>query len=289
MPRDRILNFYISARKREMAAAGMGIHGLVAQAVQVEGWEVRLHDKADPAIGPGYHLIDNLAVLAPHCLVLRLCHMEPFYRIEATNDRWNWEVVGQEFVPRPGAEWFLKYWQGRLFKDLPIKAGGYIFMPLQGKLTERRHFQAMSPIEMIAATLQADPDRQVRATLHPKESYGPEELAALQQFGGRFDVVDQPSMPLLAGCDYVVTQNSAMAFSGYFARKPAVLFAEIDFHHIAGSVPKLGVARAFRVANRPQPFASYLHWFLRDQAISAGSDDCATKIVARLRSHGWPI
>ena len=145
MPHDRILNFYISARKREMAAAGMGIHGLVAQAVQVEGWEVRLHDKADPAIGPGYHLIDNLAVLAPHCLVLRLCHMEPFYRIEATNDRWNWEVVGQEFVPRPGAEWFLKYWQGRLFKDLPIKAGGYIFMPLQGKLTERRHFQAMSP------------------------------------------------------------------------------------------------------------------------------------------------
>ena len=289
MARDRILNFYLSARKREMVAAGTGIHGLVAQAVQAEGWAVQLHDKADPAIGPGYHLIDNLAVLTPHCLVLRRCHMEPFYRIEATNDRWNWDVVDQKFVPRPGAEWFLKYWQKQIFKDLPMASGGYIFMPLQGKLLERRHFQALSPIEMIEATLQADPKREVRATLHPKESYGPEELAALHQFGDRFEVSDQPSMPLLAGCDYVVTQNSAMAFTGYFARKPAVLFAEIDFHHIAGSVPRLGVDEAFRVATRPQPFASYLHWFLRDQAISAWSEDCMAKIVARLRGLGWPI
>ena len=50
----------------------------------------------------------------------------------------------------------------------------------------------------------------------------------------------------LAACDLVVTQNSAVAFNGYFFHKPAVLFAEIDFHHIAASVPRLGVAAAFR-------------------------------------------
>ena len=80
-----------------------------------------------------------------------------------------------------------------------------------------------------------------------------------------------------------------MAFAGYFARKPTVLFAEFDFHHIAGSVPRLGADAAFRLATRPQPFASNLHWFLRDQTISAGSEDCMAKIVARLRGLGWPI
>ena len=210
-------------------------------------------------------------------------------RIEATNDRWHWEVVDQKFQPRPGSEWFLNYWQQRIFDGLTITEGGYIFMPLQGKLLERRHFQARSPVDMIAATLQADPTRRILATLHPKESYSAEELAALQSFGPRFELRTQPSKPLLAGCDYVVTENSALAFSGFFARKPAVLFAEIDFHHIAGSVPRLGVAEAFRVVTRPQSYAGYLHWFLRDRAISAWSEDCKTKIVARMRGLGWPI
>lgn len=289
MPPDRILNFYLDARKRDMLAAGKGIYGLIAQAVEAEGWTVTPHDRADPVTGPGHHLVDNDAVLAPCCLVLRLCHMEPFYRIEATNDRWHWEVVDQKFQPRPGSEWFLNYWQQRIFDGLTITEGGYIFMPLQGKLLERRHFQARSPVDMIAATLQADPTRRILATLHPKESYSAEELAALQSFGPRFELRTQPSKPLLAGCDYVVTENSALAFSGFFARKPAVLFAEIDFHHIAGSVPRLGVAEAFRVVTRPQSYAGYLHWFLRDRAISAWSEDCKTKIVARMRGLGWPI
>ena len=289
MPTDRTLNFYLSPHKQEMAAAGKGIHGIIAQVVQEAGWALHLRDHLDTVIGPGYHLVENLAVLAPNCLTLRRCHMDPFYRIESTNDRWQWDVALKTFEPFSGAEWFRKYWQERIFKGLPITSGGYIFMPLQGKLLGRFHFQALNPVEMIEATLRADPKRRILATLHPKETYSPEELAALKTFGKRFEVLAQPSLPLLAGCDYVVTENSAMAFSGFFARKPAVLFAEIDFHHIAGSVPRQGVSEAFQVVDRPRDFASYLHWFLRDNAISAWSDDCAEKVVARLRSHGWPI
>lgn len=289
MRRDRILNFYLSPQKRRNASAGTGIHGLVAQAVQAQGWELRLREKLEPPSGPGYHLVENLAVTAPNCLTLRKCHIEPFYRIEATNDRWDWEVVDKPFSPRPGAEWFLKYWQKRLYKDLAITQEGHIFMPLQGKLLERRHFQAKSPIDMIAATLEADPDRPILATLHPKESYDAEEMQALRRFGSRFQLCTTPSLPLLASCDYVVTENSALAFIGYFARKPAVLFAEIDFHHIAGSVPRLGLAEAFATARMPQPFASYLHWFLRENAISAWSEDAKPRILARLAQHGWPM
>lgn len=289
MSRDPILNFYLSAHKRDAALRGKGIHGLIAQAVQESGWELRLHEKYAPTTGPGYHLVENLPVVTPHCLTLRLCHIEPFYRIESTNDRWDWDIVDQVFQPGPAAEWFLRYWQDRLFKNAPISRAGHIFMPLQGKLSERRHFQAQSPMDMIRTTLQADPQRKILATLHPKESYSEDELRALRDFGPRFELCERPSLPLLATCDYVVTENSAMAFTGFFARKPAVLFARIDFHHIAGSVPHLGVEQAFRAVQQPAPFASYLHWFLRENAISAWVEDAKSRIVARLRSHGLPI
>jgi hypothetical protein len=289
MARDKILNCYMPYPMRKQALAGKGMAGRIARAVQGAGWELRLHERHAKADGPGYHLLENLPVRSAHCLVLRLCHIEPFYRIEATNDRWDWDVASREFAPGEGAEWFRKHWCDRIFSGHTIASGGYIFMPLQGKLLEKRHFQSMSPIDMIAATLKADPDRKVLATLHPNETYSDGERDALRRFGPRFALLDQPSMPLLAGCDYVVTENSAMAFKGFFACKPAVLFARMDFHHISGSVPQLGVSEAFRKALTPQPFASYLRWFLRDQAISAWTEDAEAKILARLRSHGWPI
>jgi hypothetical protein len=288
MARDRILNFYLNPRKQSMVAAGMGIYGRIGQAVLAAGWQLHLRDETDAVGGPGYHLIYNRAVTEPFCLCLRRCYMDPFFRIEATNDRWDWDVAAARFTPTPGADWFRKYWQQRLFKDHPITAGGYIFMPLQGKLLEHRHFQAMSPIAMIRASLAADPSRRVLATLHPSERYSAAELEALRGIGGRFELSDQPSLALLAGCDYVVTQNSAMALTGFFAKKPAVLFGLIDFHHIAASVPDMGVEAAFRAVG-PAPFSAYLHWFFKQNAISAEAEESSAQISARLRNHGWPI
>ncbi len=43
-----------------------------------------------------------------------------------------------------------------------------------------------------------------------------------------------------------MTQNSAVAMTGYFFHKPSVLFGRIDFHHIAANVHELGVDEAFR-------------------------------------------
>jgi hypothetical protein len=284
-----VLHFHLSAYKRDLAQSGQGIWGQIAQAVSEAGWQINLCPKEEPAHAPGFHLVENLPILVPSCLTLRLCHMDPFWRIEASNDRWDWDIVHQDFVPSQGKEWFLKYWQDRLFKGLNISSQGHIFMPLQGRLSIRRHFQAQSPLEMIETTLKADPKRKILATLHPKESYSAEELEALSTFGPRFELRERPSLPLLASCDYVVTQNSAMAFTGYFARKPAVLFGEIDFHHIAGSVPRLGVEQAFRDVEKPKPFAAYLHWFLRENAISAWNDEAKLRIRDRFRRHGWPI
>jgi hypothetical protein len=83
MARDRILNFYLNARKRNMVAEGVGIYGRIGQAVSGAGWQIRLRDEADPVGGPGFHLIYNRAVSEPFFLCLRRGYMDPLFRIEA--------------------------------------------------------------------------------------------------------------------------------------------------------------------------------------------------------------
>ncbi len=289
MPRSALLNFHLAAAKRDQVAAGEGIFAMIVQAVQRSGWQVNLRDMDDTVGGDGYHLIYNRAVTEPHCLCLRRCYLNPFWRIESSNNRWNWAVATRPFPGGTGEDWFANRWRPRLFGGADIRAEGHIFMPLQGKLLEHRHFQSQSPVQMIATTLAADPSRKIIATLHPREIYTAAERNALARFGDRFTVSDRPSIEILASCDYVVTENSAMALTGFFARKPAVLFADIDFHHIAGSVPQMGVQAAFQSVQSPRPFAAYLHWFFKENAISAMDDAAIPRIQARLREHGWPI
>lgn len=284
---ERVLTIYLDEGRRAKAEAGLGIFGSVAAVVQAAGWQVRYGPQDAEIAGAGYHLVYNRAVEGPLCFSLRRCYLEKYYRIEATNDRWDWDVASLPFPGKPGQAWFQGYWRDRLFGGLTISENGYIFMPLQGKLLQRRHFQAASPIEMIKATLAADPARRIVASLHPREVYSDAELAALQGIE-RFELVTG-SLPWLAGCDYVVTENSSLALTGFFANKPAVLFARIDFHHIAASVGRLGVVGAFEAVQNKQPYADYLAWFFKKQALCEVGDDSTARIAERLRALGWPV
>lgn len=284
---ERVLNFYLDDSRRSKAEAGIGIFGAVAAVVKAAGWSVRYPAQDAEIAGEGYHLVYNRATEGPFCFSLRRCYLEKFYRIEASNDRWNWEVADLPFPGGASHGWFQRHWRERLFRGLEISQGDYIFMPLQGKLLQRRHFQSAAPIEMIRATLAADPQRRIVASLHPRETYSAAELTALRGIA-RFELVTD-SLPWLAGCDYVVTENSAMALTGFFADKPAVLFARTDFHHVAASVPHLGVARAFAARETPRPYAGYLHWFFKQQALAAFGDGHEALIAERLRAHGWPL
>lgn len=293
MGRKRVLHLYLNdAQQREIAAGTAGILTRLAEAVTAAGWAVELQPVQRPVGGDGYHLVFNQAVEVPFCLCLRRVYLNPFWRIEASNDRWDWEVARLRFDGTRVANHasaFQSRWRDIVFKGIDICQNGYVFMPLQGKLEIRRHFQAMSPLEMIAATLQADPARRIIATLHPNEVYSAAEIAALRGFGPRFAVSDLPSKTLLAGCDYVVTQNSGMGLLGWFADKPAVLFGRIDFHHMAGSVLDSGVAGAFAGAGGKGPYAGYLHWFFKQQAITWWDASAGARIQARFREHGWPM
>ncbi len=249
---------------------------------------------------PDHSLVHMAQPVSHHGLTFRRAYQYPFWRIEATERRWAWDVARAPFPEGTGdtdeARDFQSRWRKRIHGVAalpPHREDGHIYVPLQGLLTRHRSFQTMSPVEMIETALRLDPSRRVIATLHPKERYDREDRRALKRLQaehGRFRVDDRPPAVHLAHCAYVVTQNSSVAFEGFLFDRPAILFARIDFHHIALSLPHMSVEDAFAcVATHRPPFADYVHWFWQEQSINAGRPEAKDRIAARFRALGWPV
>lgn len=231
-------------------------------------------------------------------LCFRRAYHYPFWQIEQSAERWSWDVAQSAFEPDPSdkneAARFYGFWQNRLFGDAPQTArrGGYIYVPLQGKISAHRPFQICSPLEMVEHCL-THTDRPVIATLHPNERYEKSEITALRKLEQAYDrlTVQTGGMEaLLLGCEYIVTQNSSVAFNGYFFGKPSLLFRKADFHHIAVQANLDDPASGFtQVAQITPDYAAYIHWFWQKNSINAGRPEAEEKISARLKRFGWPI
>lgn len=298
-----VLNLYLGEGGRAAVLSGEPrITTHLKAAVEARGWKVQLRAVEErPLIPfrPGYHMVQNDEVPSDRCLTLRRVGWEPFWRIERTNDRWDWEIAAQIFDPETidpaRAERFMAHWQGRLFGEAPVRAGGGVLVALQGRLLAQRHFQSASPLEMLRRVAARWPDRPVSAHLHPRETYHPEEeraLADLQAELPNIRIEQGTTTEALLGCDLVVTENSSVALRAYVARKPVMLWARIDFHHIAASVPQLGQEPAFaRLEDGSQApdFARYLYWYFRENCLRSWNEGIAEAIWQRLRKLGWPI
>lgn len=227
-------------------------------------------------------------------LIFRRTYHYPFWHIEAVPQRWRWPVARATFdaeaVDTQQARVFVARLAARVLPGPPPTRDGPALIALQGRLREMRSFQTMSPIEMVKAVGRSG--IQAVAALHPRENYSAADLAALDQVVARY-----PTLSVVSGaaghlrdCAYVITQNSAVAFDGMILGKAAVLFAQIDFHHIALNVAQLGTDEALRRGprNRP-PTPRYIHWFLCNHAIDAMAPDAEAQIAAALKRGGWPV
>lgn len=301
MRQPRLLTLYLDPAT--LARLRRGEHtffGRLVAAVRGQGWQVEaepdsLANRLAAPGKPGYALCHMEEPTHERALTCRRTYVGAFWHIEAQAGRWLWPVSHETFrpdeVPAEPAQRFATQLRHRLWPDPPgIRDAGYLLVPLQGRLTQQRSFQSMSPVAMLE-TLLARTDRPLRAFLHPREVYSAEERAALDALvsrAPRLSLATSGAPAALPGCHAVATENSALAFEGYILGKPALLFAGADFHHIAASVPRDGLEAAFAPCPTPD-FARYLFWFLRERAINAGSDACEAQILAALRRHGWPI
>lgn len=304
MPTDRDVTLYLPPALRRRAEAGT--HGFLSVLLTVlrsaglnpvfatrgPGYEIAAAERP----GHGIFLMDEPA--NPRILTIRQSYFGPFWRIERTARRWDWPVARTPFDPdkvdRAAADRFVRWWGRHLFGDAVTqrRRAGYLYLPLQARLLDRRSFQACSPVEMIEATLAHDP-RPVVATLHPGAIYAEAERAMLAELAARhprLTVETGEMVRHLRDCDAVVTQNSSVGFLGHFFEKPLVLFARIDFAHLAGEVDRLGVPGALAtLGGPPQDHAGYLWWFQNRMAINAADPGAPDRIRARLADAGWPV
>ncbi len=305
MSEPRSLRIYLDEIPLKRAAKGnFNLINLIRHAFESRGFKVELclnsaSARLASAADPGYSLFHMDDPFHPRALTLRRAYYYPFWRIEKSAKRWEWHIARASFNPNgidPGeAAAFCTYWRKRLFDlDAPVSARDQmIYVPLQGRLLETRSFQSVSPVAMIETILKHDPHREIHVGLHPGETYGRAELDAVRAIAlkaARMSITTEPMTDLLARCAYVATENSSVALAGYFFHKPAVLFAEIDFHHIAASAVRDGAGKALAAVESLIPeFDRYLYWFLKQTAINGGSPEAEAQIIDAVRRHGWAV
>ena len=301
----KILRIYLDEVPLNRARKGNFVFvNRVTEVFEGQDFRVELRKNSDAerlksAARKGYSLFLMDDPFHPRSLTMRRAYYYPYWRIEATAKRWEWQVAKATFNPddvdpKPAADYAerMRRWIFRAARGEP-RGDGFVYVPLQGRLLDKRSFQALSPVGMIEALLAKEPARQIAVSFHPGETYTEAEQAAIRNLADRYrqiEITRAPMAQLLRDCDYVATQNSSVALSGYFNQKRALLFGKIDFHHIAANVPALGVDGAFEALDSLDPdFARYVYWFLVQTTISARADDVGDRILSAVRSHGWGV
>lgn len=304
MAPDRHVRFFLDPSLRDSAKAGShNFLNKLSSVLRENGFSIDYcpDDPASIALAQqddgSFSLFHMRHPVGPRSLVFRRVYHYPFWAIEPSAERWQWHTARSPFDPDQidpeEAARFVRFWRKKLFERAqPCPSGeGFLYIPLQGMLTEHRSFQSCSPVEMVRSVLDLDP-RPVVAALHPKEHYTEEDHAALADLGARHDrlTVKMGGMDrYLPTCDAVITQNSSVAFNGYFLGKPAILFADIDFHHIALDARSQPKAAFQSLASHTPDYERYLFWFWQIMSINAGRPEAERSIRQSLKRAGWPV
>ena len=298
MSNAKILRTYLHPPILQTAQAGKlrflnRLHALLTD----RGWKVQILPSGTKARDnaprlPGYALFNMEKPTHERALTFRLAYHYPFWRLERQAERWRWPVARAVYEPGDPtvAKDFANRLQERVLPGPAPVQGDYALVPLQGKIRDCRSFQTFSPIEMVR--LVAKTGRSAVVTLHPKEIYDDRDMALLHELAARYPnlTIGGNTSKLLRDCAFVATQNSAVAFDGYILGKPAVLFAQTDFHHIGLNVAELGAATALdRAADHRPDFAGYLDWFLRQTSIDMMAPDADERLLSAMARGGWPV
>ncbi len=225
-----------------------GLHGfanMLAQIFASEGYNMRVaglgrvdtwrakHDR-------NYHIFDLEGAVGPRALNMRPSVFQPFWTLERPGSRYQGRMAQKLFDPATVGgglvtPFFKEMQRLYLSPGLPdVGARDYVLVPLQGQLSKRRYWQYATVWDMVGTICIHDPTRKIILKPHPKEVYSPEDQAVIARLLllPNVELLELPIGTLIANCAYIVTQNSTAAFEGILHRKPSVLFAKSDFHHI---------------------------------------------------------
>ena len=174
------LRIFLDGHLRRRVAQGRhNFLGHVAGAFESIGWKVEICPDDDAQLlrartQPGYSMVNMLHPVSNRGLTFRLAYVYPFWKIERTGTRWDFETARKTFRPDdidPDiSRQFANSARNRLFPEWKgIKPRrDYIYVPLQGQLLQRRAHQSLSPIDMVRETLDHYRDTRTVITMHPR-------------------------------------------------------------------------------------------------------------------------
>lgn len=297
------LNIYLPAGLCKYLARGKKhpFFTPVVSAFNEIGFRVNIVEDTDSArlasmVKNAYAMFHYKDPFHDHALDARSAYIGPFYKLESETYRQDYRTSGKVFRPariNPElAQRFFRNWQANVIGQPVPEYRGTVFIPLQGKLTRRRVGQSMSPIDMLETTLELEQHRDLVIKKHPREDYTPQELTALDKIlrHPRAHLIEGELNNILAGCDYVVTQNSSVALKGLFHKKPGILFAHSEYHHVFQNVTTTAAETCFEnVLKHPPAYAKYLFWYLQRNCINTSREFVKQRILEQCREFGWKL
>ncbi|SCY24892.1 hypothetical protein [Paracoccus tibetensis] len=300
MSADLLLSVYLHPPILQTALAGkLGFLNRMRALLEPRGWQIQVlrsgpEARRDAPHRPGYALFNMERPTHDRALTFRLAYHYPYWRLEKVAERWRWPIATTPFDPgsieEDAAHRFAARLRARVLPGVTPSAGDHILIPLQGQIRRHRSFQSASPLAMIRVA--AATGSPCIATLHPKERYNAEDLAALDTLARIHPnlTIGGDTATLLPSCAFVVTQNSGAGFDALILGKPVVLFAQSDYHHVALNVAQLGAAEALAQAAAHQPPTErFLDWFLRRTSLDMMAADADARLLAAMTKGGWPV
>ncbi|WP_146010281.1 hypothetical protein [Acidimangrovimonas sediminis] len=147
--------------------------------------------------------------------------------------------------------------------------------------------------DLIAETLRQRGDRPVVIKPHPWSGLRETEVMARYHDPRNGVIVATPNLhEVLAKSAVVVTRCSAVAIEAMLHRVPAVVSAQVDFHHAVTTLYRadaIGAAMQAAEAART-PFAKYLTWYFGQNLLPAAQPaECEARIAEVLALMGLPV
>ncbi len=300
---QKALIFHAAPEMRAHIAGGQHhFANMLAQIFAARGYSMRVAgigraDHLRAKLDCNLHIFDMDGAVGARALNMRPSVLQPFWGIERPASRYQGRMAHKAFAPSTVGGGLVKPFFEEmqalyLSPDLPeVEGRDYVLVPLQGQLAKRRPWQYASVPKMVQTIRAQDPRRKIIIKPHPKEAYTPEDKAVVAQLLAlpNVELREQPIEALIARCAYIVTQNSTAAFEGILHRKPAILFAKSDFHHIFPTIksPQDAPEAFARAKAKNMLFMKYLYWYLRMNAADIRQADAPAKIKEMLAEAGW--
>jgi hypothetical protein len=245
------------------------------------------------------HIIDDRSLNAPNVLNAGAAYFWRFWQLDPQGVK-AFSSTGAahydpEQMPRRRAQSFFdnmhkryvqsrksKYAQPETQQQFPDNAISVFF---QGDYPVTSGATSTADIEMLRAVQAGAGDRPIIVKPHPLASNFSDiaETLALAETDSRITVTDANIHDILSASCVTVSINSTVALEGFLHLKPAILFGQSDFHHLAGRVhaPKEFETVLARELDRDEGYEQFLAWYFLKMCLPLNN--------ARLEERIWKI